>query len=86
MTSEDMENVKLTGKDYGVFALIVAVLFVVILLMGDFGMLYKPLTAQTARIAPIYQFIYISGAAVGSLFMGALFWMIWRFREKEGGG
>lgn len=79
-----MEQTKLQGRDYGVLILIVAALFLIILVMGDFGMLYRPLTLQTSRIGPIYQFIYISGAAVGALFMGALFWMIWKFRERGG--
>jgi hypothetical protein len=75
---------QLSGRDYGVLILIVAALFIVILVMGDFGSLYRPLTVQTSRIAGIYRFIYISGAAVGALFMGALFWMIWKFRERGG--
>ncbi len=73
---------QLSLRDYGIFIIIVAALFLIILLMGDFGNLYRPLSAQTARIANIYRFIYISGAAVGALFMGALFWMIWKFRER----
>lgn len=81
-----MDKVILTSRDYGILALIVAALFITILVMGDFGNLYRPLTVQTSRIAHIYQFIYISGAAVGSLFMGALLWMIWRFRERNGHG
>jgi len=74
----------LKAKDYGVLAFIIAVIFVFLLVMGNYGEFLQPLSPQTQAITSIYRFVYISGSAVGAIFLGALFFIIYRFREKRG--
>jgi uncharacterized membrane protein len=75
---------ELAAKDYAVFALIVAALFVFLLVVGNFGNLLQPFSIEAIKINALYQFIYISGSAVGALFGGALIFIVYRFREKGG--
>ncbi|MEM1946468.1 MAG: hypothetical protein QW614_00810 [Candidatus Caldarchaeum sp.] len=73
---------ELNAADYAILALIILVLFAGLLAAGNMGNLFRPLSPQTEAINQLYRFIYISGSAVGSIFLGALFFIIYRFREK----
>ncbi|MDW8359607.1 MAG: hypothetical protein RMK31_03355 [Candidatus Caldarchaeum sp.] len=72
----------LKPSDYAVLTGTIIVLFVALLVVGNFGNLLIPLSPQTVAINRLYQFIYISGSAVGAIFLGALFFIVYRFREK----
>jgi hypothetical protein len=75
-----MSEVRTT--DYLILALIIFAIFSTLLVLGNFGQLFRPLSPQTIEINRLYQFVYIAGSAVGSIFMGALFFMMYKFREK----
>ncbi|MEM1943424.1 MAG: hypothetical protein QW420_04585 [Candidatus Caldarchaeum sp.] len=68
--------------DYAVLTGMIIGLFAALMVVGNFGNLYQPLSPETVAINRLYQFIYISGSAVGSIFLGSLFFIIYRFREK----
>jgi len=73
----------LSGQDYAVWAGTVIAIFVVILVAGNFGNLYRPVSLQTVQINSLYRFVYIAGSGVGAIFIGSLIWMIIKFREKS---
>lgn len=74
---------ELKTGDYVLLSGIILMLFAALLVVGNFGNLYKPLSPQTVAINELYRFIYISGSAVGSIFLGSLFFIVYRFREKR---
>ncbi|MEM4280619.1 MAG: hypothetical protein QXQ70_05345 [Candidatus Caldarchaeum sp.] len=74
---------ELKSTDYILLAGIIFIIFVALLVVGNFGNLFKPLSPETVAINQLYQFIYISGSAVGAIFLGAFFFIIYRFREKR---
>lgn len=73
---------ELTRTDYLMLTLIIFAIFTALLVIGNFGNLFQPLSPQTVQINRLYQFVYISGSAVGAIFLGALFFMLYKFREK----
>jgi len=75
----------LTAKDYAVLASIVAALFVFLLVVGNFGNLLQPFSVEAIKINSLYQFIYISGSAVGAIFGGVLIFIVYKFRERGEG-
>ena len=79
------ENNSLTTNDYTAMAGIILIIFALLMLAGNFGSLFKPLSPETMMINNLYRFIYISGSAVGSIFLGALIFLSIRFREKKQG-
>ncbi|MDW8084136.1 MAG: hypothetical protein RMI49_02925 [Candidatus Caldarchaeum sp.] len=74
---------ELNKTDYLTLALIIFAIFAALLVVGNFGNLFEPLSPQTIQINRLYQFVYISGSAVGAIFLGALFFMLYKFREKS---
>ena len=74
----------LSSSDYMAMAGIILVIFALLMLAGNFGNLFKPLSPETVMINNLYRFIYISGSAVGAIFLGALIFLSIRFREKGG--
>ncbi len=77
----------LTSNDYMALTGVILIIFALLMLAGNFGNLFKPLSPETIMINNLYRFIYISGSAVGSIFLGALIFLSIRFREKtEPGG
>lgn len=72
----------LSNIDYLTLTLIIFGIFAALLVIGNFGELFQPLSPQTVQINRLYQFVYISGSAVGAIFLGALFFMLYKFREK----
>ncbi len=75
--------VEMEPTDYLTLTAIIIALFTALLIIGNFGNLFTPLSPETIAINRLYQFIYISGSAVGAIFLGALFFMIYRFRDKK---
>ena len=76
----------LKGRDFAGIAGIALVFFIVFLVLGNFGNIFKPLSPETVRISQLFQFIYIAGLAVGSIFLSALIFLSVKFREREAGG
>ncbi|MEM0440656.1 MAG: hypothetical protein QXF45_03840 [Candidatus Caldarchaeum sp.] len=76
---------ELTKTDYLTLTLIIIAIFTGLLVLGNFGNLFEPLSPQTIQINSLYQFVYISGSAVGAIFLGALLFMLYKFREKGEG-
>lgn len=74
---------QLTTTDYLTLALIIFGIFAALLVIGNFGNLFEPLSPQTIQINRLYQFVYISGSAVGAIFLGALLFMLYKFRDKS---
>ncbi len=72
----------LTSNDYMAMAGIILVIFALLMLVGNFGNLFKPLSPETVMINNLYRFVYISGSAVGAIFLGALIFLSIRFRER----
>jgi len=64
---------------------VILVIFALLMLVGNFGNLFKPVSPETVMINNLYRFIYISGSAVGAIFLGALIFLSIRFREKKQG-
>ncbi|MEM0349172.1 MAG: hypothetical protein QXD24_03195 [Candidatus Caldarchaeum sp.] len=73
---------QVTKNDYLILTLIIFAMFTALLVLGNFGQLLRPVSPQTIEINRLYQFVYISASAVGSIFIGALFFMMYKFREK----
>ncbi len=73
---------KLSAGDYAAWAGIIIALFAALLALGNFGQLFEPVSPETVRINQLYQFIYVSGSAVGAIFLGSLIWMSIKFRER----
>jgi len=79
-----MSSDKLSGNDYMALAGIILFIFAALMLVGNFGNLLRPVSPETVMINQLYQFIYISGSAVGAIFLGALIFLSIRFRERTG--
>ncbi|MCS7110434.1 MAG: respiratory chain protein (SoxI-like) [Candidatus Caldarchaeum sp.] len=74
---------QITNTDYLLLTLIIFGIFAALLVIGNFGNLFEPLSPQTIQINRLYQFVYISGSAVGAIFLGALLFMLYKFRETS---
>ncbi|HID04415.1 MAG TPA: hypothetical protein EYH45_01805 [Candidatus Caldiarchaeum subterraneum] len=79
------QDSSLTSNDYMALAGVILVIFALLMLVGNFGNLFKPVSPETVMINNLYRFIYISGSAVGAIFLGALIFLSIRFREKKQG-
>jgi len=71
-----------TPKDYMYWALIIALLFIVLIQFEGYNAV-KPISPQAREILSIYRIVYYGGMAVSSLFLGSLIWIIIKFRETS---
>jgi hypothetical protein len=83
-------KVHLSIKDYVIWSLIVAIVFLVWMWAGNWGAPPRPISPAASPVSQYvfapYAVVYIGAGVVTALFMGSMIFFVYKFREREGYG
>jgi len=76
--------VRIGFKDFAAWFGIIIAIFVVFLIVGNFGNYLEPISPTAVEIGFIYKIIFYGAGVIFSLFLGTLIFFTIKFWDKRG--